>query len=182
MEQPKKKYVAVTGNELKLSCRVETAPGITANYQWFKCQQNGTGKQPTSFNDNEMLLPAVIASQGYYVCSVIAPHSDSIISKVAHVEVVNSTDIKATDQPPSDRYVELKGKLEIKFKALCKHFPVTYQWYYNGKELANCTSPTLTIESIDVHHIGSYHCEASSEYSTKTVTSETCRVHLSQLL
>ena len=185
MEQPKKNYVAVTGKELKLSCKVETAPGVTIKYQWFKCQQqNGTGKQPTSCYSNVMVLPVVIANQGHYLCSAVAPNSDSIYSDLAHVEVVNSADIivKVSDQPPSDRYVELNEKLVIKFRATCKHFPVKYQWFHNFEELPGCTSPTLTINPIAVNHIGPYYCEATSDYSDMTVNSETCRVHWSELV
>ena len=192
MEQPDEKYVAVTGKELKLSCRVETAPGVNIKYQWFKCQKNGTGKQPTSCYSNIMVLPAIItnqghylcSAQGHYLCSAVAPSSDGIHSDVAQVEVVNPTNIsvKVSDQPPSDRYVELNEKLVIKFKATCKHFPVKYQWFHNFKELLGCTSSTLTINLIAGHHIGSYYCEASSDYSDMKITSETCRVHWSELV
>lgn len=184
MEQPKEKYVALTGKNLKLSCRVETAPGTTVQYQWFKCHKSGTGKEPCSWYDNEMILPAVSANQGYYVCSVTPSNSDSIISNVVHVEVVNSTNItiEPADQLPTDRYVELNEKLILKFKASCGHYPVKYHWYHNGKELTGFTDPVLIIESVGNRHIGSYYCEASSDYSATPLFSETCRVHWSKLL
>ena len=175
----------MTGKELKLTCRVETAPDVTVKYQWFKCQQNGMGKQPTSCYDNVMVLPTIISSQGYYLCSVMVPSSESIHSDVADVEVVNSTDItiKDGDQPPSDRYVELNEKLVIKVMATCKNFPVNYQWYHNfNRILPDCTDSTLIIDSIGVHHIGSYHCEVSSDYSAVPVLSKQCRVHWSELV
>ena len=184
VEQPDKNYVAVTGKELKLSCRVKTAPGVIIKYQWFKCQKNGMGKQPTDCYSNVMVLPAVITNQGHYLCSAMSAHSDNIHSEVAHVKVINSADIiiKVSNQPPSDRYVELNEKLVIKFKATCKHFPVEYQWFHNFEKLLGCTNSTLTINSIAVCHIGSYCCKATSDYSDMTVTSETCRVHWSELV
>ena len=175
----------MTGKELKLTCRVETAPDVTVKYQWFRCQQDGMGKQPTSYYDSVMVLPTIIISnKGYYLCSVMVPSSESIHSDVAHVEVVNSTDItiKDGDQPPSDRYVELNEKLVIKVMATCKNFPVNYQWYHNFEILPDCTNSTLILDAIGVHHIGSYHCEVSSDYSTMSVISETCRVHWSELV
>ena len=184
MEQPKEKCVALTGTEVTLSCRVETAPNMEVEFHWFKCQQDGSGKSPMKCSSNEMTLMGIIANHGYYVCNV-TPHSmdsmDTISSDVAHVEVVNSTDITVsdTDQPPSDRYVEKDEKLVLKFKGTCKHYPMMYQWYHNGIELSGHTGPVLTIESIDERHMGPYHCEASSDYSANTVLSNTCRVHWS---
>ena len=181
MEQPKEKYVALTGSEVKLSCKAEATPNTAVRYHWFSCQQNGGGKQPTKCFENEITLPAVIASQGFYVCSVTPANLDSIFSNVAYVEVVNSTDItvKPDGQPPSHRYVEFKDKLELTFSASCKHYPVRFQWHFNGKEILDGKESTLIIPSVAVENIGSYYCEASSDYSTKSVISRTCRVQWS---
>ena len=181
MDQPQEKYVTVTGKDLKVSCRVEKTPDAIVQYQWFTCKQDGTGKKPAGYYENEMMLPANISSRGYYVCGVnLKPAiSDEIYSNVTHVEVVNSINVTVEVQPPTDRYVELNEKLVIKFRAVCKQHPVKYQWYRNGEELTGCTNPTLTIESIANHHMGSYYCAASSDYSATPVLSETCRVHWS---
>ena len=181
MEQPKDKYTVVTGNELTLSCRAEAVPGINVDYHWYKCHSDGMQKEPTDYHGNEIALPAIVANQGYYVCGVTPGDSDIIFSSVTHVEVVNSTDItvETGGQPPPDRYVQHNETLVLNFKATCKQYPVRYQWYHNGKELPNHTSSTMTIQSVGDEHMGSYHCEASSDYSAKPVTSETCRVHWS---
>ena len=179
VDQPQENYVTVTGKDLKISCRAEMTPNIIVKYQWFKCQQNGTGKEPIGYYDNEMMLPAIISNRGYYVCGIMPPNSDAIYSNVIHVEVVNPVNITIEVQPPTDRYVELNETLVIKFKAVCKQHPVKYQWYHNGAELPGYTNPTLTIESIADHHMGSYYCEASSDYSAAPVMSGTCRVHWS---
>ena len=177
--------MVVTSSEVTLSCKVETAPAITVEYEWFTCQQDGTGKQPVDCFRNEMTLPAIIRSQGYYVCDVTSKSSDMVISRitsdVAHVEVVNSTEItvKPDDEPPKERYVEFKDKLVLEFKASCKHYPVKYQWYYNGKELPNATTSTLIVPSVAEHNVGSYYCEASSDYSAQPVMSGICRVQWS---
>lgn len=178
MEQPKEKYVALTGSEVKLSCKAEAMLNTKVKYHWFSCQQNGNGKQPTKCFENEMTLPATIASRGFYVCSVTPANSDSIYSNVAHVEVVNSTEItvKPDGEPPSDRYVEFKDKLELTFNASCKHYPIRFQWHFNGKELPDCKESTLIIPSVAEENIGSYFCEASSDYSAKSLISRTCRV------
>lgn len=179
VEQPKQNYVALTGSELKLSCKVETTPDVTVEYHWFKCQQDGNGRQPTKCYEYEMVLLTVeISNRGYYVCGVTAKNK-TIYSDVTHVEVVNSTPITVDVQLPSDRCVEFKEELVLEFKTSCKHYPVRYQWYYNGKELAGTTGPTLTIPSVAEENIGSYYCEASSDYSAKSVMSKMCRIHLS---
>ena len=183
VEQPKKEYIRVTGTDsLKVSCRVETAPNNTVKYQWYKCEKNGNGKHPAGYYDSTMILPAVVASRGYYMCGVMSPSSDLIYSDVTHVEVVNSVDITIKTQPSRDRYVDLDETLVIKFEATCKNHLVIYKWYRNGTELPDCTEPTLTIDCISGDHIGSYHCEASSPYSATSVTSEMCRVHWSWLI
>ena len=181
MDQPQEKYVTVTGKDLKVSCRVQTTPNVIVKYQWFKCRQNKTGKMPAGYYDNEMILLTNISHRGYYVCGVnLEPaYSDEIYSNVTHVDVVNSVDITVEVQPPTDRYMELNEKLVIEFRAVCKQHPVKYQWYRNGEELTGCTNSMLTIESIANHDMGSYYCEASSDYSAKPVLSETCRVHWS---
>jgi len=191
VEQPKQDYVVLTGGELKLSCKVDTTPNIAikTEYHWFKCQQDGNGKQPIKCFECEMVLPAAeISHQGYYVCGVTAnknnssgntTYSHTIYTRVIHVQVVNSTAITAIVQLPSDRYVEFKEKLVLEFKASCKHYPVRYQWYYNGKELAGVTDSTLIVHSVAEENIGPYYCEASSDYSAEPCTSKICRVHWS---
>ena len=36
--------MVVTSSEVTLCCKVETAPDTTVEYEWFTCQQDGTGK------------------------------------------------------------------------------------------------------------------------------------------
>lgn len=174
-------YVATTGKEVKLSCRVEKAPDILLEYHWFQCEPDGSGKQPTKCFENEMTLMATAANKGHYVCNVTAIDLDSIISDVARVMVVNSTDITVEPggEPPSERYLEFGDSLVLEFKAVCKHYPIKYQWYCNGTVLPSGTESKLILHSIAEGNMGSYLCEASSDYSEKSVLSRTCRVQWS---
>lgn len=184
MKQPKEQYVAITGREVKLSCRVETAPSIAVEYHWFKCEPDTSGKQPTECFENEMTLAANVTNEGHYVCNITpTAHlgGDSIISNVACVEVVNSTEITVEPDGQLPKYLECSDELVLEFKASCKNYPIRYQWYCNGKELPGGTESTLIINipSIAEDNIGSYYCEASSDYSENLFISNTCQVQWS---
>ena len=179
MEQPKERTVVLTGKVLKLSCKAESAPGVTVRYKWFTCDKDGVNKLPVKCNSMKLVISETnLSHKGFYVCEI----SGQVDSRVIYVEVVNPADIKITMQPSRDKYIELGEELSLECKAKCKHHPVSYQWYFNETPLRNHTGYQLVIPFITQSDIGSYYCTASSEYSAGVVKSETSRLVLRECL
>jgi len=176
----------VTGTKLELSCRAEAAPGIKVEYCWFRSpRKDGSCRKPTNHLNNRMTIPVCNdASEGHYLCEALAKEGCTskcrISSRVARVKVVNSTDISIIKQPPNEMCVMYGGKLSLEYEASCKHHTVRYQWYkerYNGaKPLAGSTQSTLNIPSVSEEDIGTYYCEATSDYSEARAVSRRTQV------
>ena len=156
----------ITGNELKLSCRAEAAPGVNVEYRWFKCsKKDGTHKTHTNYISNRMIVPVCDdTNEGHYICEAIGM-TTSITSRVASVKVVNSTNISITKEPPSKVYVTLGETLILECEASCKTHSVEYQWYSETGPIAGATQSLLKIPEVSEGDIGSYYCVVTSEYS-----------------
>ena len=179
VEQPKEKTVVLAGNRLELSCKAKCAPGLSVGYQWFKCNKDGSGKEPLRCYEDKFVVPeATQYNQHCYRCEI----SPEVNSRVACVQVVNSTEIMITKQPPKNRYMEINGDLALEFEAKCNIYKVTYQWFRNNTVLPYATDSRLVVEKITHEDLGSYHCEARSEYSSRPAISHTTRVEWSKSL
>ena len=179
VEEPKEKIVVLAGNKLELSCKAESAPEVVAMYQWFKCNKDGNGKEPLQCSEDKFVVSeATQYNQHYYLCQISA----KVSSRVACVEVVNSTEIKITKQPPTNRYMELNEDLVLECEAKCKHYRITYQWFRNNDAVPDGTDSWLVVKKVTREDLGSYHCEARSEYSSDVAISNTTRVEWSKLL
>ena len=168
----------MAGKNLELSCIAEAALGMKVEYCWFKCRKkDGTGKKPTDYSGSRMVLPACNdANTGHYLCeaSVITEQGIPvrISSRVAHVKVVNPTAISIVKQPPSEMLVSFGVNLSLEFEAFCKHHTVKYQWYKEAEPLIGATQSTLNITAVHEDNVvGSYHCEATSEFSEDRIKS-----------
>ena len=179
VEQPKEKTVVLAGNTLELSCKAKCAPGLSVGYQWFKCNKDGSGKEPLHcYEDKFVVSEATQYNQHCYRCEI----SPEVNSRVACVQVVNSTEITITKQPPKNRYMEFKGDLTLEFEAKCNIHKVTYQWFRNNTALPRATDSQLVVKKITREDLGSYYCEARSEYSSCPAISYTTRVEWSKPL
>ena len=179
VEEPKEKIVVLAGNKLELSCKAESAPEVVVMYQWFKCNKDGNGKEPLQCSEDKFVVSeATQYNQHYYLCQISA----KVSSRVACVEVVNSTEIKITKQPPTNRYMELNEDLVLKCEAKCKAYRITYQWFRNNDAVPEATESQLVVKEVAREDLGSYHCEARSEYSSDVAISNTTRVEWSKLL
>ena len=178
-----------TGRNLELSCKAEAAPGINIEYHWSKhLKKDGSQKSSTVFyiGNRMMLTECNDASGGYYSCEVVATDQVKplckINSMVAHIKVVNSTNISITRQPPLVRLVTFGEELTLECEASCKHHPVKYQWYNKAKPVAGATQSVLTIPSVQGGNTGPYHCIVSSDYSEASVVSRMTQLKGKQIL
>lgn len=188
VEEPEESTEVITGNKLELSCKAEASPGITVEYIWFKCvKEDGSDKTPTNYVSNRMTIPVcndTIAS--HYICQAVgtmqAAKCDSIYSRVAHVKVVNSTNISTTKEPPSEVSANLGNPLILKCEASCKNLSVDYQWYKGAKPVAGATQSVLNIPAVSEEGISWYYCEVTSVYSATSKKSKITHVIRKKIL
>jgi len=184
VEEPKLVTKVFSGGSLELLCEAEAAPGVDVNYLWFKCYKNGLVEQLVDKCTGSKMMVSRVNHfhQGYYKCvispEIISPEviSPEVSSRVVYVKVMTPTDIKFTTHPPKKQFIEFGEELTLTCEAECENHPVTYQWYYNKQRLINANRSQLVISHIDNEDIGSYYCEASSEYSGKVILSNRSQV------
>ncbi|XP_065883776.1 hemicentin-2-like isoform X2 [Dysidea avara] len=177
VEEPKHVTRIFAGDSLELSCKAESSPGMEVTYLWFKCNKDGDVEELVEkcLDSKIIMSKATNFNQGYYKC-VISPE---VSSRVAYVEVMTPTDIKFTTHPPKKQCIELGNELTLTCEAECENYPITYQWYCNKERLINANNSQLVIPQVGKEDIGSYYCEASSEYSGEVIPSEKSQVQLS---
>lgn len=155
---------------------------MEVEYCWFKCSKKDSfHREPTHHLGNRIIIPVCRDdSNGYYFCEAIALEQGSTVHKisstVAHVKVVNSTDISITRDPPPEVFITFGEELTLECKASCGHHTVRYQWFNNAKPLAGATQSTLIIPSVCQTDVGSYHCVITSEYSETRAVSRMTQV------
>lgn len=54
--------------------------------------------------------------------------------------------------------------------------PITYQWYFEGEEIADATGPTLVLSGVDIFDMGQYHATASNSVGIITSSPATLTV------
>ena len=138
-------------------------------YYWFRCKMDGSQRKPIQSKGNKATIAECNdTSGGHYICQVVAIEQGkqlcSIDSALVCVDVVNSTKITITKEPPHEMLVTLGEKLTLECKASCEHHPVKYQWYHKSNPVDNATQLTLTIQSVLEKDIGSYYCIITSDY------------------
>ena len=158
-----------------------TARGMEVKYRWFKCSKTGTNKSPTAHVGSRMVIPVCDDSNdNHYLCEATSTKQDTVLERidsgVARVRVVNPANISIVKEPPPEAFITLGESLRLECKAICKQYPVKYQWYNDEKPLEGATQSTLTITSVSENNVGSYYCKVTSDYSETTVKSKKTEV------
>lgn len=68
---------------------------------------------------------------------------------------------------PADQSVAAGGSVTFSVTA-SGNAPLTYQWTFEGEAIANATSATLTLNNVQLEHMGSYRVVVTNSVSTAT--------------
>jgi Regulator of chromosome condensation (RCC1) repeat/Immunoglobulin I-set domain len=136
--------------------------GTALDYQW---QFNGTDL-PGATN-NPLSLTNVQVSQAGNYALVVSNAAGSAVSSNAVLAVSNSKPIFAL-QPTNQAVL---AKWDTAFSTLATGSqPVSYQWRFNGSDIAGATDPALTITNAQFDHGGNYSVVVTNAYGSVTST------------
>jgi hypothetical protein len=125
-------------------------------YQWRKDSAPLLNNGPiTGADTSALVIPsATAADSGAYDVVVTSP-CDTLTSQVATISVQG---LAFVTQPVSQAV--RPGSNATFSVTVSSASPVTYQWQFNGVNIENATSPTLTVLSAQVAQRGNYRCVA----------------------
>ncbi len=81
--------------------------------------------------------------------------------KIQRIEEGGSFEAPAIHRDPVNRRVKLGAKVVLRVHATGRPLP-TYQWFHNGKKIADAEGDQLEIEKVRRLSAGSYHCEVKN--------------------
>lgn len=148
---------AVSGAAVTFRVNANSMGPLT--YRWLF---NGTNL-PAALSAN-LLVPAALDSSAGDYSVVVANAAGSITSAVARLTVVLPPQITAQPEP---RVGGVGGNISFSVTATSS-VPVTYQWRFNGKNLAGATATNLTINNIQPENGGNYSVLVSNQAGTTT--------------
>jgi len=119
-------------------------------YQWRVNGVDIGGANAATFS----LANLSAAMDGDYACVVTDSHSATDVSNL--ITVVTNTAVEITTQP-SDQAV-LAGQTATFHIVATGTGPLSYQWQFNGVNIAGTTTDTLTIPNAQAANAGSYRC------------------------
>ncbi len=144
-----------------------TGPG-PLSYQW---RHNGS---PLLGSTNSILmLFSVQASQaGQYSCIVLSPSGSAISSNATLTVLIPAsitqhpvdTDIRIRPDPLTD--VAPNTNAVFSLIASSQNPPISYQWRFNGTNIAGATGPTYTVTNVVMTHLGQFSCAVSDGVGT----------------
>ncbi len=137
-----------TGDNISLSV---TASGTNLNYQWQLNGSNITGATSATYTTT-----ASTSNAGNYTC-VITGDCGSETTSTAVVTVNEGTTI--TQQPQSESICEGNN---ITFSIITSGVGDTYQWQFNGSNIAGATQAFYSINGISASNAGNYTCVITS--------------------
>ncbi len=162
--QPASQTLAI-GSALNLSVQVSGSTPLT--YQWFR---NGTalsGANAASFQ-----IAAVQSSDAGSYTVTASNAAGSVTSGSAFLTVLGPPSV--VTQPVSQT-LPVGSALSLSIQASGSN-PLTYQWFKNGAPVANATSATYQIASVQTSDSGSYTITVSNGAGSATSSAATVTV------
>ncbi len=126
---------------------VDASPFLYLSYQWrFK------GKPLPGETDSLLWIDEVTSAHGGTYSVSLTTGGKSIVSKSALLQVVKP--VVVTTPPKSQT---IKASKSVVFRvAVSGTGPFTYQWYYNGSQIANATKSFYSITKVQFGNAGKY--------------------------
>jgi hypothetical protein len=141
-------------------------------YQW---QLNGTNLA-SSINTNHSIASVQLTDAGSYRCIVTNP-SGSSTSAVAVLTVTSNSAPNIVTDPVAQ--TNLVGTAANFFVAVTGTAPLTYQWRFNGTNIAGATSTNFAIVSVQTTNAGGYSCVVTNTAGSTTSSVASLTVILS---
>jgi len=136
-----------------------TAP---LSYQWRKDGVNVAGA-----NSATLTLSGVTLSQaGSYSC-VVGNVAGSLSSSLATLTVNAVVVAPSFTLQPTSQTVDVGGSVSF-IVACAGSNPISYQWRFNGTNIAGATSSLLSLANVTALQSGAYDCVASNAAGVKT--------------
>ncbi len=137
---PASQTVAVGSN---VTFRVTAGGTEPLTCQWWF---NGTNSLPGQTSESLVLSDVQIAQAGIYNVGITNPVGSAPFSTNAYLTVVI---------PPADQVVRPGSNAAFEVTAVGSAL-IRYQWQWNGTNLSNATSSTLTLTNVQAGQAGSY--------------------------
>ncbi len=135
-----------------------SATGNNISYQW---QFNGNNISGAT-NDTYTISNISNSDAGDYTC-VLTGDCGSVTSNSASLTIGSGVTI--TSQPTGGSYCE--GSI-VDLSVSATGTNLSYQWQFNGNNIAGATSSTYTINNLSSNQTGDYVCEITSQCGTQT--------------
>lgn len=141
----------------------------TPTYQWQKGGVNIAGATNSSFS-----IPAVVSTDAGTYTVVVANSQGTLTSNGATLSVLYTPVI--TTQPASQTVGQ---GANVTFSVAANGNPApTYQWQFNGTDIAGATAATYTISSVGTGDAGSYAVAVTNSQGSVTSNTATLTVTL----
>jgi len=103
-----------------------------------------------------------VSNAGDYAC-VVTGDCGTVTSNIASVNVTPATVI--SQQPTS---VDVCEGSDVTFSVQASGSNISYQWQFNGNDIAGATNPTYTINNVSSSNAGDYVCVVTGDCGTVT--------------
>ncbi|HEY9172364.1 MAG TPA: PQQ-binding-like beta-propeller repeat protein [Verrucomicrobiae bacterium] len=140
-----------------------TATGTSLAYQWRKGGANIAGATRNTYT----IASVVPADAGNYDCVVSGVCGSPVTSQMATLTVNQPGVAPAITTQPQSR-TNVAGTTATFSVAAIGTAPLSYQWRFNGANLAGATSTDLTLTSVQPANAGNYTVVVTNAYGSVT--------------
>ncbi|TAK98126.1 MAG: hypothetical protein EPO07_12375, partial [Verrucomicrobia bacterium] len=159
IQSPPQSTIAVVGADVQFS--VSATSEVSLNYQW---RFNGTN-MPGQTSDVLVISPAQKSDAGNYQV-VITNYLGSVTSQVAELRVGFPPALTILRSPLSETVLT---NTRVVFTATATgDTPLTYQWRWNGTDIAGATGTNYVIASAQTNHTGTYDVVVTNDFGSAT--------------